>query len=86
MRTCVRHAWPRCLDECFKDEKKLRVHRGRRYLNKKADIQPSSLSEDLELPETSDEVPTPSTELATTADGAQDFGPNVIAFRPRRLA
>lgn len=27
------------LDECFRDDKKVRVHRGRRYLNKKADIQ-----------------------------------------------
>jgi len=64
----------------------VRVHRGRRYLNKQADIQPSSLSEDLELPGTSNEVQAPSAELATTADEAQDFGPNVIAFRPRRLA
>ena len=74
------------LDECFKDETKVRVHRGRRFLNKKAGIPTSSVSEDLEAPAISESEPKSSTEPATKVDEVEDFGPNVIAFRPRQVA
>lgn len=77
------------LDECFKDEAKVRIHRGRRFLNRAADVNMSALSAAEEQP--SEAVAkaaapaTPAEAGAPSADGALS-ATNVIPFPGRRVA
>ena len=88
------------LDECFADEQMVRVHRGRRFLNRHATVKvaelmnPTHASESTPAMPVVEAAPEPATWALTAAtDGAdaatassQGRTNNVIAFRPRRRA
>ncbi len=75
------------LDECFKDEAKIRVHRGRRFLNKNADVKVKDILEASGDRETVAANPLPCTEAQEDAtDAAPSPVSNVIVLRPRLLA
>ncbi len=72
------------LDECFKDEAKIRIHRGRRFLSKHADVKVKDL---LEAPGNGETIlpdaPPPTDAQAAVTDAAPSQVSNVIPFRPR---
>lgn len=67
------------LDACFEDESKVRVHRGRRYLNRNASLPLAELTDaGQDAPPASEEAPPRAPAVAP--------GGNVLAFRPRERA
>lgn len=75
------------LDECFKDDAKIRVHRGRRFLSKHADVKVKDIllaSGDGETA-AADALPFTEAQEAIT-DAAPRPVSNVIVFRPRQRA
>lgn len=73
------------LDSCFKDDEKVRIHRGRRFLNRRAGIAPSVLSDPSASVATAPAAPSEHAE-ASTMDVPQPTGSNVIAFPTRQRA
>lgn len=74
------------LDECFKDVEKVRVHRGRRFLNKRAGVAPGALMDGAEPLTCSQAAAVPACVSALQEQESTRLGANVIAFRPRRTA
>jgi integrase len=75
------------LDECFKDDAKIRVHRGRRFLNKHADVKVKDLLEASGDKEAVAADTLPCTEAQEAViEEAPSPESNVIAFRPRLRA
>lgn len=73
------------LDSCFQDDGKVRIHRGRRFLNRRAGIAPSVLSDPSALVSTAPGAPSEHAE-ASTRGVPQPTGSNVIAFPTRQRA
>ena len=76
------------LDECFKDETKVRVHRGRTFLNKVAGIDLAVMLDTTQDAPTTRcttrvDVETSSKAPVSASGEAQRLGKNVIAFRTR---